>query len=537
MKNLMEKGTRCLIVQSKFSTFSFWNYVDVCKLIGAKYPAAPLGLITVASLLPQHWEYKLVDSNVEPLLDEHFWWADVVCTGGMLSQQKGIISIIEKAHQNDCPIIVGGPDPTSQPNLYQSADYLVLGEGEVTIPMLIQDLEKGVKSGVYISPERADMTKVPVPRFDLIRFKDYIQVGIQYSRGCPFNCEFCDIIELYGRKSRTKTPEQIINELQTLYNLGYRGHIDFVDDNFIGNKKNVKNVLSIVKKWCKEKKFPFYFTTEASINLADDDELLQMMKDVDFRFVFIGIETPENKILVSTKKVQNVNKSIVDSIKKIHSYGIVVNAGFIIGFDNEDNQIADKMISCIQDSGVCMVMLGMLYALPNTQLTKRLKKEGRLFENDSIITDNDIGIDQLTGGLNFITERPRIDILKDFIRIIKYIYNPENYYKRVISTALNLRPANKYRPGIRKILKIGKAFLKVCGKMGFNKITGWLYWKMIFTVLFKNPVAIEPAINLSAMFIHFYKQSKFIISLTIKKIRYLEKSKEEYYNKYHFLKK
>ena len=209
MNNLLKKGTRCLIVQSKFSEFSYWNYVDICKITGAKYPAAPLGLLTVAALLPQQWDFKLVDANAESLLAEHFEWADIVCVGGMLPQQQSMLSIIDTAHQHDCPVVVGGPDPSSQPNLYQSADYLVQGEGEVTIPMFIQDLEKGCKSGEYKSDDMADMTEAVVPRFDLIRFQDYIQVGIQYSRGCPFNCEFCDIIELYGRKSRTKTQSSI----------------------------------------------------------------------------------------------------------------------------------------------------------------------------------------------------------------------------------------------------------------------------------------------------------------------------------------
>ena len=208
MMNLLEKGTRCLIVQSEFSKFSFWNYVDICEITGAKYPAAPLGLLTVAALLPQQWEFKLVDANVETLLPEHFEWADIVCLGGMLPQQHSMLAIIDEAHRYGCPVVVGGPDPTSQPELYRSADYLVQGEGEITIPMFIQDLEKGCESGDYKSDDYADMSESVVPRYDLIRFQDYIQVGIQYSRGCPFNCEFCDVIELYGRKSRTKTPDR-----------------------------------------------------------------------------------------------------------------------------------------------------------------------------------------------------------------------------------------------------------------------------------------------------------------------------------------
>ena len=534
MKNLLEKGTKCLIVQSEFSAFSYWNYVEICKIAGAKYPAAPLGLITVAALLPQQWEFKLVDANVEPLLFEHFEWADIVCIGGMLPQQQSMISIIDKAHQYGCSVVVGGPDPSSQPNMYQSADYLVQGEGEVTIPMFIQDLEKDCKSGEYKSVDRADMTKAVVPRFDLIRFQDYIQVGIQYSRGCPFNCEFCDIIELYGRKSRTKTQEQVIKELQTLYDLGHRGHIDFVDDNFIGNKKNVKKVLPVIREWSKANNYPFYFSTESSINLADDENLLQMMKDVDFRFVFLGIETPEDEILKLTNKTININRPIVKAVNKISSYGMIVNGGFIIGFDNETDQTAESMIQCIQDSGICMAMVGKMYALPETQLTRRLQREGRLFENSSTLRDNNTALDQSTSGLNFITSRPRLDVLKDYIQVIKYIYNPERYYERVRYTSLILKPVNKYNPGIVRVLKNVKVFLKVCIKVGFNKTTGWLYWKTLLTVISKNPRAIEATVNLSAMFIHFYKQSKFIIDLSNDEIRSIESCGEEKYNQLMF---
>ena len=534
MKNLLNKSTKCLIIQSEFSEFSFWNYVDICEITGAKYPAAPLGLLTVAALLPQQWAFKLVDANVEPLLPEHFEWADIVCLGGMLPQQQSMLSIIDKAHEQGCPVVVGGPDPTSQPDLYKSADYLVLGEGEVTIPMFLHDLERGYESGIYKSEDKADMTEAVVPRFDLIRFQDYIQVGIQYSRGCPFNCEFCDIIELYGRKVRTKTPEQIIKELQTLYDLGHRGHIDFVDDNFIGNKKNVKIVLPIIKEWSKTNKYPYYFSTESSINLADDEKLLQMMYDVDFRYVFVGIETPDDDILKLTNKNQNVNKPITESVKKICSYGMIVNGGFIIGFDNETDQTADNMIKCIQDSGICMSMVGKMYALPETQLTRRLKSEGRLFEKDSTIRDTNTQLDQNTSGLNFVTSRPRLNVLNDYMQIIKYIYDPKRYYERIVYTSLNLKPANKFKPNISKILKSVKAFSKVCIRVGFNKTTGWLYWKSIFTVIFKNPKAIEATVNLAAMFIHFQKQSKFIIDLTNIEIKSIKSSGEDEYHKLMF---
>ncbi len=526
MKSLLEKGTRCLIIQTEFSAYSYWNYVEVCKIAGAKYPAAPLGLMTVAALLPQQWELKLVDANVEPLRAMHFDWADIVCVGGMLPQQQGMISVIDKAHKHGCVVVAGGPDPSSQPHLYQSADYLVHGEGEVTIPLLVEDLEKNCRSGEYKSTERADMTKAVVPRFDLIRFKDYIHVGIQYSRGCPFNCEFCDIIELYGRKSRTKTPEQVIKELQTLYDLGYRGHIDFVDDNFIGNKKNVRKVLPVIKEWSEANKYPFYFSTESSINLADDEYLLQLMKDVDFRFVFIGIETPEDEILKSMNKTINTKRSIVEAVNKIYSYGMIVNAGFIIGFDTESDHTGNAMIQCIQEAGICMAMVGKLYALPQTQLTKRLEREGRLFANGSKLSGTDTELDQTTSGLNFITTRPRREVLKNYNKVIRYIYDPKRYYQRVTYTSLNLKPAIKYKPNFTRLLKNIKLFFKICIKVGFNKTTGWLYWKALLKVIAKNPRAIEATVNLAVMFVHFYKHSKFIIELTEKEIRSIERSKE-----------
>jgi radical SAM superfamily enzyme YgiQ (UPF0313 family) len=529
MKEFLAKHTKCLLVQPKFSTLSFWNYEEVCKILGAKYPNPPLGLMTVAALLPQQWEFKLVDENVEPLLDEHLEWADITCTGGMLAQQLGLLSVIERARHSGCPVVVGGPDPTSQPHVYQSADYLVLGEGEVTIPMFIQDLERGCRSGEYRSTEKADMTKSVVPRFDLIRFRDYVSVGIQYSRGCPFNCEFCDIIELYGRKQRAKTPEHIVREFQSLHSLGFRGQIFLVDDNFVGNKREVKKFLRVIREWSEANRFPFFFTTQTCLDLADDDEILQMMRDVDFKFVFIGIESPEDTILISAQKPQNANKSIPEAIRKIYSHGMTVNAGFILGFDNESDRTAEEMIRCIQDSGISIAMVGLLSASPNTQLGRRLKREGRLFEKAAIQTDAHIGIDQMTGGLNFIPTRPRSDVLKDFVQVLEHVYDPRNYFIRVTYTGLTIIPADKYKPDIVERVKSLKPLLKVCYTLGCNKTTGWLYWKMLLAVLFKNPRGIEAAIIMATMYIHFQKQSKFIIDLTRKKIDDIERYGEEHY--------
>ncbi len=531
VNGLLEKGTNCLIVQSKFSEFSYLNYIDVCKIAGAKYPVTPLGLMTVAALLPQQWKFKLVDENVKPLRDEHLEWADIVCTGGMLCQQEGTFSIIDKSHRFGCPVVVGGPDPTSQPSLYQSADYLLCGEGEIAIPNFIKDLDKGCGSGEYKSTEMTDMTQAVVPRFDLVRPKDYLMAGIQFSRGCPFHCEFCDIIELFGRKARTKTAGQIIEEIQCLYELGYRGHVFFVDDNFIGNKRSAKELLTALGEWSETNHYPFYFGTEAPFNIADDEDLLRMMKDVDFRFINIGIESPEDEVLKLAHKEQNLQRPIVKTIKKIYSFGMIVDSGFIIGFDNENDQTAEKIINCIQDSGICMAMIGTLYALPNTQLAKRLKKEGRLFEESTPTADHEIKIDQMSSGLNFMTARPRVDILRDFVRILKYVYDPGHYYQRVTSTSLNLNPANKYRPGISGTLKNAYIFSKVCIKAGFDRTTGWYYWKMLLTVLFRNPRAIESAVTLAVLFVHFQKQSRFIIDRTNKKINDIERCGEDFINR------
>lgn len=526
MQDLYQGPTKCLLVQTKFSGFSFWNYQEVCHIVGAKYPASSLGLLTVAALLPQHWMFRLIDENVEPLLEEHILWADIVCTGGMLPQQKSMLDFILRVHRLDRIIVVGGPDPTSQPDLYVDADFLVLGEGEVTIPMFLNDLKRGVRRGKYHSSEKANMLEAVVPRYDLIRFNNYMMIGLQYIRGCPFDCEFCDIIELYGRIPRFKSNEQVIKELQSLYDLGYRGHIDMVDDNFIGNRKKAKELLREIKTWAKEHGYPFYFSTEASINLADDDELLQLMQDVDFRYVFLGIETPEDETLKQNKKTQNVNKSVAGAVKKLLSFGIVSNGGYIIGFDTDSREIADSMIDSIQSSGICMAMIGLLYALPNTQLTRRLESEGRLFHKASqSVGEHDI--DQSTSGLNFITRVPRTEILKNFIRVINAVYEPSNYYQRVVFTGLNISPHYKYTPGFRAWLIYMRSFLRVCRKTGLNKTTGLLYWRMFFAVLLRNPKGVEASVNMAAMFIHFRKQKEYGVSMMRKAIADLEEYGEE----------
>jgi radical SAM superfamily enzyme YgiQ (UPF0313 family) len=504
--------------------------VDVCKIAGVKYPVPPLGLLTVAALLPQNWDFKLIDLNTTSLLDKYFEWADIVCTGGMLSQQPGIIEIIRKAHEHGKKVVAGGPDPTCQPDLYSEADYLVLGEGENTIPIFLDDLNRGVAKGTYINTEPVNMLRTVVPRYDLISFSDYLMMGIQYSRGCPFDCEFCNVIELFGRKQRNKSVDQIITEFQYLKQLGYRGHIFFVDDNFLANGKSVEELLNAITEWSEKNNFPFYFQAEASLNFAANDILLQLMKKAEFRYLSIGLETPEDIVLAKAHKHQNMNKSISGIIRKILSCGIIVDASFILGFDNETEHSAQLMIDCISDSGICMAMVGTLYALPDTQLARRLKNEGRLFQEGTTISNSSLEIDQMTTGLNFRTIRPRADILKDYIAILTNIYDPKNYYKRLTYIGLNLRPCYRHKPGILKKIRLLRSFFRVCSKAGFNIRTGTLFWKILFTILLKNPKAIEPVLGFAAMYIHLEKHARFIIELTNAKIKNIEKYGENIYN-------
>ena len=522
MPSLVDGATKCLLVQPKFSSHSFWNYTAVCKIVGAKYPAAPLGLLTVAALLPQHWTFKLVDENVEKLQDEHLTWADVVMTGGMLPQQKGVHGIIERAHRFGKPVVVGGPDPTSQPDLYRNADFLVLGEGEVSIPLLVADLKRGATRGTYAGTEKADMARAVVPRFDLIKFSHYMHVGVQFSRGCPYDCEFCDVIELFGRRPRTKSAEQVLAELQTLYDLGYRGHVDFVDDNLIGNRKDVAAVLAATQEWQEARRYPFYFSTEASLNLAKDEKLLRLMRDNDFRYVFIGIETPEAHILDKTEKQLADDVSLARAVEVVSSYGMIVNAGFIMGFDNEDEHTAGNIIKCIEETGICMAMVGTLYALPNTQLTRRLRKEGRLLSNGVSHVDADRDVDQTSSGLNFVPTRPHAEILRDYAKVLEHIYSAKNYYARVKRTGLNLHSYAKHRPSFGTKLRMLWSFMKMSSWVSVTPRVTFLYWITFFRFLFSSPGSLVATVNLAAMYIHFYKQSRFIIKGINKRMEGLE---------------
>jgi len=530
MSDLVSGPTKALLVQPRFSGRSFWNYTEVCRLSGARSPAAPLGLLTVAALMPQHWHFRLVDENVRPLKPADIKWADIVLTGGMLPQQAATLSVMARARAAGKPVVLGGPDPTEQPSMYEGADFLVLGEGEVTIPLFLADLARGAASGIYRSDEKADMTKAVVPRYDLIRFKDYLSVGIQFSRGCPYNCEFCDIIELLGRRPRTKTPGQILSELQTLYDLGYRGHVDMVDDNLIGNRTKALEMLTAVADWSRRHGHPFFFGTEASVNLAAEPELLRQMRECDFRYVFLGIESPDDRVLAQVKKTQNIEISVPEAVRTLTSHGMIVNGGFILGFDDESPNAGEGIIRLVEAAGICMAMVGTLYALPKTRLTRRLQAEGRLFDQGRKTVDAVLDIDQTTSGLNFATARARADILEDQAKVLRHIYDPVRYYNKVLLTALHLRPSNRHRPGFGEILGLARAFVRLSLKAGFHHRTGRLYWKTLVLVLVRNPPAIDAAASLAALYLHFGKQSYYVTGVLEKTARRVRRVGEERYN-------
>lgn len=421
-----------LLVSPEFPRNTFWNIKVTSEIAGARHAAIPLGLITVAAMLPPEWSCRLIDLNVSELSQADLDWADMVMTGGMNVQRISCLQIVERAQRQGKPVVVGGPDASSQPEVYGHADFVVVGEAEDVIHDFVTAWRGGVRRAKFVAPKfKVDVTKTPVPRFDLLRRTDYLYFAVQFSRGCPFTCEFCDIIELYGRNPRVKAVPQFLGELEALYRSGYRGQLDFVDDNFIGNKKAVKAMLPALIAWQKDHAYPFWFSTEASINLADDEGLLTLMRAANFAIVFVGIESPDTSTLVSMQKKQNTRRSLAESVHKIYAAGILAIAGFIVGFDSEASSIAQQMVQCVEDTSIPICMVGLLVALPNTQLSRRLEREGRLFPFDWLEGAlRERGGDQCTLGLNFHTLRPRKAVLADYKRVIDAVYDESAYFSR-----------------------------------------------------------------------------------------------------------
>jgi Domain of unknown function (DUF4070)/Radical SAM superfamily len=521
----MPSACRVLLVAPRFTGESYWNFNEPCELYGRRYPAPPLGLITVAALLPQSWECRLVNRNTEPLRDSDLDWADLVMTGGMLPQRPDTLHVVELAHARGKPVAVGGPDVTSSPEPYETADLRVLGEAEGIIDAFVDAWDNGARKGDFEAEKfTVDITRTPVARYDLLKRDQYIYCGVQFARGCPFTCEFCDIIELYGRVARVKTTEQMLAELDTLYMLGYRGHVDFVDDNFIGNKKAVRAFLPHLISWQIRRGYPFEFSTEASINLADDDALLALMREANFFTIFVGIESPDTETLTSMQKKQNTRRSLAESVHKITRAGIFVNAGFILGFDTEKGSVADAMIDCIEATAIPFCMVGLLFALAGTQLTRRLAREGRLFSPDgwmSRVTAENIG-DESIGGLNFVTARPRRDILQDYRQVLASIYRPSSYFRRVRTVAHVLdRPLldKSRRKGTPSagLRSISRRDLTVLGRLVWriamrHPAALWGLLRVFCETARRNPRAVPAVGMLVAFYLHLRPFSEYVVA-------------------------
>ena len=506
------RSCNVLMIYPRFGAGTFWNFGAACELFGAKYPTAPLGLITVAALLPPEWTVRLIDRNAESLAEDDLDWADLVMTGGMLPQYFDTIEIIDLCRARGKPVVVGGPGVTSVPELYSNANFQVLGEAEGIIDKFITAWEAGAGEGVFEAEKfTIDVTKSPVPRFDLLKVEHYLYIGVQFSRGCPFTCEFCDIIELYGRVPRAKTIPQMLRELQTLYDLGYRGHVDFVDDNLIGNKKAVKEFLPQLKTWLDQRDYAFEFTTEASLNLADDADLLRLLNEANFIGVFMGIESPDTATLVAMRKKQNTRRNIAESIHTIYAAGLYVTAGFIIGFDSEQGSVADGIVELIEEAAIPVAMVGLLYALPNTQLTRRLAKEGRLHPN--LLLDPAAGMDQCTQGLNFDTLRPRRDILSDYKNVLERIYDPAAYGSRLqrLSRLLGASNPNRQKRANDSRSKLGG--LEVVHRV-VSRLPGAqdMFRRTIIECATKNPQWARIIVLLTACYLHLGPFSRHVIA-------------------------
>ena len=485
---------------------TFWSFRYALKFISKKAAFPPLGLLTVAAMLPGEWEKKLVDMNVTRLTDEDIKWADYVFISAMVVQQNSVKEVITRCKGLDTRIVAGGPLFTTGYEEFEGVDCFVLGEAEVTMPPFLKDLEKGCVRHLYTSNERPDISKTPIPLWPLINMKNYSSMNVQYSRGCPFNCEFCDIIILNGHKPRTKDKEQVLAELEALYYRGWRGGVFIVDDNFIGNKKKLKlEILPAIIEWGKGKKYPFALSTEASINLADDEELMRLMVKAGFSAVFVGIETPNEESLVECAKLQNQNRDLVASVKKIQSYGLEVQGGFIVGFDSDPLTIFKNQISFIQKSGIVTAMVGLLNAPLGTRLYQRLKKENRLLR--AFTGDN------TDCSLNFIPKMDYKTLIDGYKHILDTIYSPRHYYERVKTFLREYKPRREMA-GRLEFYHI-RAFVKSIWFLGIREKGRRYYWKLFLSTLLKQPRKFPLAISLSVYGYHFRKVTEKYISLTV----------------------
>ena len=475
---------------------TYWSFHHALKFIRKKASNPPLGLLTIAAMLPAIWKKKVVDLNTAPLTDEAIRWADYVFISAMSVQMESVNEITQRCQCLGARIVAGGPLFTGDPDPFMHLDHLILNEAEITLPLFLSDLEEGIPKKIYRTDQFADMRTTPPPDYSLVNVKEYGQLSLQFSRGCPFDCEFCEITALLGRKVRTKTPDQIIHELDGIYRTGFRGSIFFVDDNFIGNKKVLKEaLLPRIIHWNSVRRNPFTFTTEASINLSDDPELMEMMASAGFERVFVGIETVNEKSLAECDKNHNRDRNLVECVRLIQQSGMEVTGGFIVGFDNDPPNIFQRQIEFIQESGIITAMVGLLNAPSRTRLYERLSSEGRIIDN---FDGNNTNLN-----MNFIPKMDKEKLISGYHTILHTIYSSKVYYRRLLHFLRNFKPVIQNRRKIDrgKILALLRSLFYI-GILSRNRI---YYWKVFFWSLFHRPRLFPMAITHSIYGYHFQK--------------------------------
>ncbi|HTX20875.1 MAG TPA: DUF4070 domain-containing protein [Candidatus Aquilonibacter sp.] len=471
---------------------TFWSFKHVVRFVSRKASMAPLGLLTVAAMLPPDWQLKLVDLNVSRLKDEDLRWADYVLIGAMLVQKESVHEIMKRCIALKKTVIAGGPLFTTGHEAFPEIQHFVLGEAEEVMPQVVEDMRNGRLQPVYHAVNRPNIADTPAPRWDLLNFRHYVTMSVQFSRGCPFDCEFCDIIVMNGRVPRTKTPAQLIAELDALRQRGWKDMVFIVDDNFIGNKQRTKALLRELIEWRRHVRPGFGFLTEASVNLADDPELCALMVEAGFKKVFVGIETPSVEALEECHKLQNRNRDLVAAVQTLQRAGLEVMAGFIVGFDSDKSDIFKRQFEFIQRSGVATAMVGLLTALPQTRLWQRLKREGRL-ETESTGNNTD-------AELNFKPKLNRDFLQSGYRELVKKLYEPGNYYRRTRTFLKNHRQAG---PRLRLSHADFKAFLKSLWVLGVWHRGRVGYWRLFWGTLIRRPRQFPHAIELAIMGYHF----------------------------------
>jgi radical SAM superfamily enzyme YgiQ (UPF0313 family) len=472
---------------------TFWSYKHALPFIHKKASLPPLGLLTVSSLLPKTWEKKLIDLNVNELKDEDIRSADIVLISSMIVQINSVKEIIKKVKPFGKFIVAGGPLFSVLYKDFPDVDCFVLNEGEITIPLFLKDIENGKVKHIYKSAEKPDIAKTPIPDWSLINLNDYASMSVQVSRGCPYSCDFCDIIVMNGRIPRVKDASQVIAELDAIYNTGWRGGVFVVDDNFIGNRKKVKLILEEIAHWMKKHDSPFCLSTEASITVADDTEIINLLKKSNFNGLFVGIETPEEESLKSCGKYQNTGKDLKEKVKFLQRNGLEVKGGFIVGFDTDRLNTFQRMIDFIQNSGIVTAMVGLLHALPKTKLYKKLEKDGRIL--------NTASGNNTDSTLNFIPVMNKEILINGYKKILNSIYNPKNYYNRII---IYLNEYKELAKGSKLSLSLKlNAISKSIWQMGVIDRGKLYFWKMIFWTLLHKPKLLSEAITQSIYGYHY----------------------------------